>query len=180
MIPIKITAHFLYLHRWRILKTGIRVHGRELYGKVDNIWLTCCALHNWLLEVDGLSDKWEQGTQGDWEGSWGLHDASDAARFGVGRDADLSGLGGDVEGMGNEDEEEDEDQEEEEGENGPARLVRRMDQEDFRCKLISHFSYKWRRREIEWPSRDGKKTWEPPPSFFSHLPVQLRVPTPAN
>ena len=23
--------------------------------------MTCCALHNWLLEVDGLADGWENG-----------------------------------------------------------------------------------------------------------------------
>jgi hypothetical protein len=42
--------------RWRILKTGIRVHNFEAR---DNIWMTCCALHNLLLDVDGLSHKWE-------------------------------------------------------------------------------------------------------------------------
>ena len=36
--------------RWRILKTGIRVHNTKV---CDNIWLTCCALHNMLLDVDG-------------------------------------------------------------------------------------------------------------------------------
>jgi hypothetical protein len=25
----------------------------------NNIWLTSCALHNWLLEVDGLDGEWE-------------------------------------------------------------------------------------------------------------------------
>ena len=29
--------------RWRVLKSGIRVHNTEA---ADNIWLTCCALHN--------------------------------------------------------------------------------------------------------------------------------------
>ena len=24
---------------------------------VDSVWLTCCALHNWLLELDGLTDE---------------------------------------------------------------------------------------------------------------------------
>ena len=52
--------------RWRILKTGIRLGGVEV---VDKVWKTCCALHNWLLEIDGLD--------GDWEGSIGLHDARD-------------------------------------------------------------------------------------------------------
>jgi hypothetical protein len=36
--------------RWRILKTGIRIQGLD---NIDHIWKTCCALHNWLLEVDG-------------------------------------------------------------------------------------------------------------------------------
>ena len=44
--------------QWRILKTGIRVHGTEA---MDNIWCTCCALHNFLLEVDGLDENWEEG-----------------------------------------------------------------------------------------------------------------------
>ena len=35
---------------WCILKSGIRLQGVE---SVDKIWLSCCALHNWLLEIDG-------------------------------------------------------------------------------------------------------------------------------
>jgi hypothetical protein len=42
--------------RWRMLKTGIRLHNTEVS---DNIWLTCCALHNMLLDVDGLSKAWK-------------------------------------------------------------------------------------------------------------------------
>ncbi len=40
--------------RWRILKTGIRLGGVEV---VDKVWKTCCALHNWLLEIDGLMES---------------------------------------------------------------------------------------------------------------------------
>ena len=29
--------------------------------------MTCCALHNWLLEVDGLADGWENGVKSYWE-----------------------------------------------------------------------------------------------------------------
>ena len=50
--------------RWRVLKAGIRVHG---ILTCDRVWLTCCALHNMLLEVDGLSKKWDQGVSSDWE-----------------------------------------------------------------------------------------------------------------
>ena len=64
--------------RWRILKTGIRLHGVEA---TDKIWMTCCALHNWLLEVDGLDDEWQGGVRSDWESELGLHDMDDATRF---------------------------------------------------------------------------------------------------
>ena len=50
--------------RWRILKTGIRVHNTEV---CDNIWLTCCALHNMLLDVDGLNRAWRNGVRSHWE-----------------------------------------------------------------------------------------------------------------
>jgi hypothetical protein len=56
--------------RWRILKTGIRLHGTK---PADQIFKTCCALHNWLLEIDGLDDEWERGVPSEWEGSLGQH-----------------------------------------------------------------------------------------------------------
>jgi len=53
--------------RWQILKAGIWIQGVDA---VDNIWLTCCALHNWLLEIDGLNAKWSEVSMpvSDWEG----------------------------------------------------------------------------------------------------------------
>ena len=51
--------------RWRVLKTGVRLHG---VLKCDQVFFTCLALHNMLIEVDGLSDE------GLWRGEWGLHD----------------------------------------------------------------------------------------------------------
>jgi hypothetical protein len=50
--------------RFRILKTGIRLHRQEA---ADKIFLTCCAIHNWLLDVDGLDPDWREGVQSDWE-----------------------------------------------------------------------------------------------------------------
>ena len=56
--------------RWRILKSGIRHQGVDA---VDKIWLTCCVLHNWLLEIDGLNAKWSEISMpgSDWEGELG-------------------------------------------------------------------------------------------------------------
>ena len=50
--------------RWRCLKYGIRLRGHKT---CDQVWLTCCALHNMLLEVDGLSKQWKNGVKSDWE-----------------------------------------------------------------------------------------------------------------
>jgi hypothetical protein len=34
-------------------------------------WMTCCALHNWLLKIDGLDTKWN--------GTIGMHDSDDVS-----------------------------------------------------------------------------------------------------
>ncbi len=44
--------------RWRILKAGVQIHG---VNSVNYIWFTCCALHNWLLEIDGMNKIWVGG-----------------------------------------------------------------------------------------------------------------------
>jgi hypothetical protein len=61
----------------RILKSGIHLHGTK---PADAIFKTCCALHNWLLEVDGLNKGWENGeTQSQYLGDYGEFDPSDPA-----------------------------------------------------------------------------------------------------
>ena len=42
--------------RWRVLKSGIRLHSLE---SCDRIFETCCALHNFLLEADGMDIPWD-------------------------------------------------------------------------------------------------------------------------
>jgi hypothetical protein len=61
--------------RFQILKTGFRLLGQR---SADYILLTCCALHNWLLNEDGLSAGWEEGTPSIWERSLGFHDVCNA------------------------------------------------------------------------------------------------------
>ncbi|KAI2513254.1 Plant transposon protein [Fragilaria crotonensis] len=61
---IACTFGILKGHSWQILKTGIRLHNTEVS---DNIWLMCCALHNMLLNVDGLSKAWKNGARSHWE-----------------------------------------------------------------------------------------------------------------
>jgi hypothetical protein len=44
---------------------GIQLEGM---GVTNNMWKICCALHNWLLAIDGLDREWE--------GAIGQHDAA--------------------------------------------------------------------------------------------------------
>jgi hypothetical protein len=63
---------------FRILKTGVQVHGVEATVK---IWLTCCALHNFLLEADGLHGEWNNGVPSNWEEELGCHNGNDVNEF---------------------------------------------------------------------------------------------------
>jgi hypothetical protein len=152
--------------RWRILKTGIRLQGMET---CNNIWLTCCALHNWLLEVDGLD--------GEWDGAIGQLEVGDVIRhvpfamqrLALGydpREYDESGLGpgedrDDVEVVMATDNAEvpvaeaelghNENNEETESENG-ARVVRHLSLKYFRYKLIEHFDILFKRQVLVWPA----------------------------
>ena len=134
---------------------GICLGGIEA---VDEVWKTCCALHNWLLEIDGLD--------GEWDGSIGLHDARDVVRhlpFALQRLRegcdlrlfDTSGLGpGDdrinqqvtMEVINNNDA------------NASAlpandRTVRYLSLNNFRSKLIDHFDILFKRNRLVWPQR---------------------------
>ena len=40
---------------FRILNISIPL---QSINAVDQIWKTCCALHNWLLKIDGLDGEW--------------------------------------------------------------------------------------------------------------------------
>ena len=54
---------------WRILKSGVRIWD---VLKADDVWLTCCAMHNWLLDIDGFSGEWNDGVPiSDWSGALG-------------------------------------------------------------------------------------------------------------
>ena len=50
--------------RFCILKYGFIF---QTIADCDKTWLTCCALHNMLLEIDGLHKNWENGVCSDWE-----------------------------------------------------------------------------------------------------------------
>ena len=55
--------------RSRILKLSLLLQHKEV---IDNVWFTCCILHNLLHSFDGLGEL-EAGV--DWAGREGLYDA---------------------------------------------------------------------------------------------------------
>ena len=63
-------------------RCGVHVWNNE--GSLQNLEIGhqtertgSCALHNWLLNVDGLDKHWENGVRSIWEGSLGSHDIND-------------------------------------------------------------------------------------------------------
>ena len=156
--------------RFRILKTGIRLSGDQA---ADRVWLTCCALHNLLLEVDGLDARWEHGVPSDWEGELGDNDAEEVRRFGplaiqrlnnpenfgsrqheqdcamprsfsTNRPVDDDEHSGNSTGLGIEQDEK------------GAIFVNSLSYSDFRSRLVTHFDILWRRHRIVWPrSKDN-------------------------
>lgn len=151
--------------RWRILKLGIRIHG---LNEADMVWKTCCSLHNWLLEVDGLDDQWSTGNESNWQGEMGLHDNDDIECIRAlerlhnpmeARNFDTSGMGN-----GNDHVEDDESTEEnsimEQSEeslvvdNDGALIVRHLSFDYFRSKLVNHFDIAFKKREVKWPKRN--------------------------
>lgn len=160
--------------RWRILKTGVRLQSAQA---VDKVWLTCCALHNWLLDGDGLDESWGSGENAnDYLGHLGLHDAEDALRFVPADRATPSGgaLAFDMSGMGPGGDR---------GFRGPGLSspaaaattpeaagggagagaagtssmpisVRSLSLQAFRKKLIAHFAILWSQHKVTWPTRN--------------------------
>ena len=143
--------------RWRILRYGIRLWGTT---NCDNIWLTCCALHNMLLEVDGLAKKWDQGVRSDYELE---PDTRENLPFALKRLAtpggksqfDISnmGYGNDVIRSQHIDVVEDNSLVTDNSNEG-AVAVRNMSYKVFRDKLIRHFNIAFAKKELTWPSRN--------------------------
>jgi len=147
--------------RWRILKSGIRLHGTEA---ADQTWKTCCALHNWLLEIDGLDNKWTS----DWQGGMGdmqEEDLPQSVRTLLEEESLMLNYDGSGMGIGEDREEEDNDTtttffgsiQEFEG----AIVVRKLSMHQFRERLIRHFDIAFSRKELKWPKARLNEVEEP-------------------
>ena len=154
-----------------MLKTGTRVQNVSL---IDNIFKTCCALHNRLLEIDGMDVPWENGVSCDYLDQ-NFHDFDDKEIpnaihelcqdygplpgidfFTTGtcntfvHDNFMTGRNSDDEGS--------EQSDEDAGsallldENG-AVCVNTMSLDDFRSKLVIHFDILFKKKALVWPKR---------------------------
>jgi DDE superfamily endonuclease len=161
--------------RFRVLKTGIRVEGTEA---ADKVWLTCCALHNWLLRSDGLADKWTKGVASDYQGELGENDPNEMRQisqvpFAIARlnDASMRSFGSEqhlnesvheetvrrrLEGQLDENVEVDEEQPEtiQTAEDGGI-YIRTLSYDDFRRRLVEHFTIQFHRGRVKWPRRNS-------------------------
>jgi hypothetical protein len=148
--------------RWRILKSGICLQGVDAVNKV---WLMCCALHIWLLEIDGLNAEWSEiSTPGsDWEGELGYCDFEginvrvpwSLARLSQRLDPrtlDLSGMGPGIDVCEQRMEPDPEDDTNTVGVNG-VKSLKGMSLKVFRRKLVNHFKILFSQNEIKWPVR---------------------------
>ena len=144
--------------RWRILKYGIRFHSVE---NCDRTWLTCCALHNMLLETDGLAEVWgaehERDEQTRREGDfarrrlWNPSLRRDLSGSGVGNDCERTGVGNDCERTGGNN-----DRVEETPiipNNDGSINVCDLSLNQFRSHLIRHFNIEFLENNIKWPSK---------------------------
>ncbi len=74
---------------FRVLKSGICMSGTEC---ADNMFLTCCTLHNWLPEINGPDIQWREGAASDWEGET-FEISNETTSY---RDNDRNSIDGDV------------------------------------------------------------------------------------
>jgi hypothetical protein len=169
--------------RWRILKSGVRIHGHEA---TDMIWKTCCALHNWLLEVDGLDERWEEGVRSPWEGELGQYEEEDIELIPQNirrrltpdelRIYDSSGMhhvendesDDESNACNNEGEEVEPTIEEPLPPPGQVRLVRKLTRDQFRRRLVEHFDILFRKNQIQWPRRVRAKQPTMPSQHVQH------------
>ena len=133
--------------RFSILRYGIRLSSIK---NVDKIWLTCCALHNKLIFIDGLDKNWDE--QGN---STNVNDKSQQSSnkqpFSVSRlNRSLENYSADPSSII------DKSMLDPYVENG-CRMVHKMPMDLFRQCLINHFDIRFKMNSVKWPKHFKNK-----------------------
>ena len=141
--------------RFCSLRYGLRF---QSIVKCDQLWLTCCALHNMLLKTDGLDKSWDMGVRSDWED---MHnrDRSKVTPYAISRLNHPSPRNTD-------DSIDDSNTYESIGNHISAqckkytvnnkRVVAKMPLALFKRCLVNHFDIRFKKNDIVWPSRCRK------------------------
>ena len=139
--------------RFAILRNGFRFHMIE---HCDQMWLTCCALHNLLLNIDGLDKNWENGVRSNWEECYTQNQCNNI-NMNIDTPFSIQRLNRDLTLV--EDMESGYDTDDQIGMNTSMtnyvedgkRIVSKMPLSLFRQCLINHFAIRFQRDDIVWP-----------------------------
>ena len=134
--------------RFCILRYGIRLRSIK---KCDEIWKTCCALHNRLLFIDGLHKHWDQGMSSDWEHSNRKYQKNNVGKFAINRLQQNKSYNTRIDHgeINLQKDNADLDQYLVDG----RRVVRKMPMKLFQECLIEHFDIRFQQNTVVWPSR---------------------------
>ena len=136
--------------RFCSLRYGLRMQSIE---KCDQIWLTCCALHNRLLFEDGLNKDWMNGEKSDWEREFVQHSKRSSSVFAYNRLFANKNQDNDVLMNGSNLVTRNKRCFKKHTVNG-KRIVRKMPLRVFRERLVEHFDIRFRvKQDIAWPKR---------------------------
>ena len=122
--------------RSTILSKGIDAH--EI-GTADKVWKTCCALHNWLLDVDGYDVRWGEEIPSDDTLCFAL------LRLKIAESEEVT--------IVEEDTNIDIGSSTSQRHNDIIRDARSMSLDQFRQRLVEHFNIMFKRNGIKWPKR---------------------------
>ena len=126
--------------RFLLLKYGIRSASIE---HCDKVWLTCCALHNKLLFVDGLHKNWESGAKSYYEDK----STTTEVPFAIQR-LNRDQIGQD-DGMLNTNDTTIFDEYTVDN----KRIVSKMPLHLFQDRLVHHFDIRFKKNDLVWPQR---------------------------
>ena len=129
--------------RFSILRYGVRLNDVK---DVDNIWLTCCALHNKLIFIDDQDKDWV-GKRKLTTSNINSNDSNEYPVFSFARlNRNLSEVSNDNESLINP-------SVFDEYTIGGHRIVKNIPLKLFKQYLVNHFDIKFNENSIKWPSQ---------------------------
>ena len=138
--------------RFCLLRYGLRFQSIE---KCDQLWLTCCALHNMLLYEDGLDTNWEEGVKSNWEISHN-NDTQKVSPYAISRLNRSFGSDNMCDMNTNESVGSHISLQCQKYTVNNKRVVQKMPLHLFKRCLVNHFDIRFKRNDIVWPSRCKK------------------------